>query len=37
MTTEIELKYLLLTATNAEQISQIFKQKDIQFTYQEKF
>ena len=36
MTTEIELKYLLLTATNAEQISQIFKQKDIQFTYQEK-
>ncbi|WP_085297903.1 CYTH domain-containing protein [Cognaticolwellia mytili] len=36
MTTEIELKYLVLGATNTETITGIFEQKNIQFTYQEK-
>jgi triphosphatase len=36
MTTEIELKYLVLAATNAEKITEILKQKNIQFIYQEK-
>lgn len=36
MTTEIELKYLVPSSTSAENITEIFKQKNIQFTYQEK-
>jgi triphosphatase len=36
MTIEIELKYLVQSAFDAEKITRIFKQKNIQFTYQEK-
>ncbi len=36
MTTEIELKYLVLPGMSAEKISQIFKQNNIKFSYQEK-
>jgi triphosphatase len=36
MTTEIELKYLVLTTANAADITKIFKRKKIQFIYQEK-
>lgn len=36
MTTEIELKYLLSATVDAEQITDIFKQQNIEFTYQER-
>ena len=36
MTTEIELKYLILGDNSAEKISEIFNRECIQFTYQEK-
>ncbi len=36
MTTEIELKYLVVAEVTAEQISQVFRQKNIEFTFKEK-
>ncbi len=36
MTTEIELKYLILSDNAAEKITQIFNREKIQFSYQEK-
>lgn len=36
MSTEIELKYLVLTEINPEQISQLLREKNIEFSYQEK-
>ena len=36
MTTEIELKYLMLVENNADKITKILTQENIEFTYHEK-